>query len=233
MSTRSVAFFGIAGDPYSASAEEHLQSHFGSVRSFLGTNDVPPTTPDPGVLDVDWLFSFKTKVIFRAHTIASVRLGALNFHTACPDYPGSGGVNWALYNGDATSAITVHELTTSVDAGRILRVDRFDCHEADSVARLLELTYKNQLTTFLSVTSAIADQGEDWMREARAHAPEVSWGEKTYRIRDLENLKRIAPDMTAEEVSRRIRATSYGSHGPYIELHGHHFKLVRHHDDGD
>ena len=225
MSVETVAFFGIEGDPYTEAARTHLQSHFAEVHAFLGTNAIPPTSPDPGLLGTDWLFSFKTKTIFRASTIESVRLGCLNFHTAAPVYPGSGGVNWVLYNGDPTSAITVHELTTTVDAGPILQVDEFERAGADTVADLLRLTYERHLATFQEVTSSIASDGVAWLESARAHAPDIGWADKTYGIRDLEVLKRITPELSAEEVARRVKATSYGRYGPYVELHGYRFEL--------
>ncbi len=228
MNNDSVAFFGLEGDPFSARAEEHLRVHFSHVASFLGTNEVPPRSPDPGNLDVDWLFSFKTKTIFREHTLSSVRLGALNFHTASPKYPGSGGVNWVLYNDDPDSAITVHHITPGVDAGQIVRVDRFDRDGADNVQALLMLTYRRHLETFKSVTAEIASEGVSWLDKPPS---DQVWGSKTYRIRDLEELKRITPEMDAAEVARRVKATFYGRFGPYISVHGHRFQYAGSDDD--
>lgn len=233
MLNSSVAFFGAQDDPFSKAAEDHLREIFREVDAYYGTNAVPPSAPDPGVLDVDWLFSFKTKTIFRAGTLNSVRLGALNFHTSSPAYPGSAGVNWVLYNDDPTSAITVHELTPSVDAGKILQVDTFDRSGIDTVAELLKRTYEQHLETFCSVTSAIARDEEAWIECARDAGTDHCWGSKTYRLKDLESLKRITPDMSAEEVKRRVRATSFGRYGPYIKLHGYNFQLVREAPDGD
>ena len=226
MSAETVAFFGFKGDPYTEMAHDHLRSHFTDVQAFLSTRSVPPNSPYPGLLNTDWLFCFKTKTIFGALTLESVRLGCLNFHTAAPRYPGSGGVNWALYNDDPTASITVHELTETIDAGPILRVDEFDWSGADTVADLLRITHERHLETFKSVTSAIATDGIAWLDNARAHAPDVSWADKTYRIQDLEKLKRITPELSAEEVARRVKATFYRHYRPYIELYGYRFELV-------
>ena len=91
----------------------------------MGTNYVPPRDMPPGVLDVDWLFCFKSKTILHENTLNSVRKGSINFHTASPRYPGSGGINWALYNGDTEAAFTVHHIMTEVDAGPIIAVMPF------------------------------------------------------------------------------------------------------------
>ena len=222
----SAAFFGLAGDPWSEAALAHLRTCFSEVRPFLGTNAVPQTDPDPGIIGTDWLFSFKTKTIFRPGTLDSIRKASINFHTASPDYPGSGGVNWLLYNGDATSGITVHRVSAAVDAGPILRVDGFSLAGLSSVTEVLALTYARQLATFLDVTTAIAAEGEGWLARAELASAGVCWGPRTYRLRDLDDLKRITPDMTEAEVARRIRATRYGQHGPFVEVGGRRYRFV-------
>ncbi|PTW50382.1 formyltransferase family protein [Rhodovulum kholense] len=221
----SVAFFGLRDDAYSEIALTHLETLFETVIPVLSTNEVPPTSPDPGVLETDWLFCFKSKTIFRAATLEGLGKAAINFHTSSPAYPGSGGVNWVLYNGDESSAITVHLMTADVDAGPILDVSDFCCRDARTVADLLKLTYRHHLLTFLRVTAAIARDGMDWVDRARLENTAQHWAPKTYRLRDLEDLKRLDPEMTEEEIARRIRATSFGRYGPFIELHGKRFTL--------
>lgn len=221
----SAAFFGLSDDPYSEIALTYLETLFETVVPFLSTNAVPPTSPDPGVLETDWLFCFKSKTIFRAATLEGLGKAAINFHTASPKYPGSGGVNWALYNGDESSAITVHLITRDVDAGPILEVSDFSCREAQTVGDLLNLTYRHHLLTFLRVTAAIARDGMDWVDRARLENRARRWAAKTYRLRDLEELKRLEPEMPGEEIARRIRATRFGRYGPFIDLHGHRFTL--------
>lgn len=224
-SADTAAFFGLDGDPYSEIALAHLQALFSDVKPFMGTNDVPSRMPDPGKLDADWLFCFKSKTIFRPATLDSLRKAAINFHTASPRYPGSGGVNWALYNGDAGSAITVHRMTPAVDAGPIIEVAPFAFAGADTVAALIERTYRIHLLTFQRVTSRIAAEGLEWVVAAEAAYTGPTWGPRTYRISDLEALKRIDPAMSADEIARRIRATKYRQHGPYVEVAGHRFRL--------
>lgn len=224
-SNSRIAFFGLAGDPYSLIAQTHVENHFASVQTFLTSNQVPPLAPNPGILDVDWLFCFKSKTIFRSDTLDSVRKRAINFHTSSPAYPGSGGVNWALYNQDETAAITVHEMTTSVDAGPILEVSPFPCAGATTVAALLDRTYQHHLLAFLRVTQAIAIEGMAWVEQARRTNSDVRWGAKTFRIRDLDELKKIETHMSSDEMNRRISATRYRQYGPFIELHGRRFTL--------
>lgn len=220
-----VAFFGLRDDPYSDVALAHLRTKFSSVLFFPGTTDVPPLAPDPGPIDVDWLFCFKSKTIFRSTTLENVRKAAINFHTAAPRYPGSGGVNWALYNGDRESAITVHRMTPAVDAGPIIRLFPFSIEKADTVAALLDRTYHHHLLAFLEMTSNIAVGGLDWLHSTEAVYNGPVWSERTYRLRDLDQLKRIDPSMSKDETERRIRATRYRQYGPFVEIAGYRFVL--------
>lgn len=222
---QTAAFFGLENDPYSERALAHLEQLFDVVQSFMGTNHVPPRDVPPGVLDVDWLFCFKSKTILRADTLSSVRKGSINFHTASPHYPGSGGVNWALYNGDMEAAITVHHITTEVDAGPIIAVMPFPCVDATTVEALLELTYRQHLQAFFDVTAQIAEKGLGWVTETQKRFCDHNWGQHTYRIRDLEALKEIRLDMNADEVERRIRATKFRQYGPFVHVGGHKFSL--------
>jgi len=221
----SVAFFGLAQDIYSDIARVHLEQNFERVYCFWGTNHVPPLDEPQEFPDVDWLFCFKSKKILRAKTLNSIRKAAVNFHTASPDYPGSNGVNWALYNGDTTSAITTHLMTTDVDAGPILDTAWFTCADANDVNTLLTQTYTQHLLTFMDITRKIAFEGIEWVNKAQAAYDGPSWASHTYRVRELEELKRIQPDMCKTEIARRIRATRYRNYGPYIELEGYKFRL--------
>ena len=50
---------------------------------------------------------------------------AINFHPGPPDYPGSGMINWALYDQCESFGVTAHLMNEKVDNGKILKVKRF------------------------------------------------------------------------------------------------------------
>jgi methionyl-tRNA formyltransferase len=59
--------------------------------------------------------------ILSAETLAVARLGGLNLHgSLLPKYRGAAPINWAIYNGDAETGVTVIHMTPRVDAGPTL-----------------------------------------------------------------------------------------------------------------
>jgi methionyl-tRNA formyltransferase len=63
--------------------------------------------------------------ILRAETIATARLGAINLHASLlPKYRGAAPVQWAVYNGETETGVSVFQLTPGVDAGPLLAVTR-------------------------------------------------------------------------------------------------------------
>jgi methionyl-tRNA formyltransferase len=56
--------------------------------------------------------------ILAAETLATVRLGGINLHASLlPKYRGAAPINWAIYNGDVKTGVTVIHMTPKVDAG--------------------------------------------------------------------------------------------------------------------
>jgi len=56
--------------------------------------------------------------ILSANTLASARLGGINLHgSLLPKYRGAAPINWAIYNGEQETGITVIHMTPKVDAG--------------------------------------------------------------------------------------------------------------------
>ena len=54
---------------------------------------------------------------------------------------------------------------------------------------------------------------------------EKQWQRKSTTRKELDNLGRLTPNMSKEEITRRIRATSYKQWQPSIEIHGFKFGL--------
>lgn len=56
--------------------------------------------------------------ILSAETLATARLGGINLHgSLLPKYRGAAPINWALYNGETQTGVTVIRMTPRVDAG--------------------------------------------------------------------------------------------------------------------
>jgi len=64
--------------------------------------------------------------ILRESVFALPRLGSINLHSGkAPEYRGAAPGFWELYNGDPEVGITIHRVTTRLDAGHILRQETF------------------------------------------------------------------------------------------------------------
>jgi methionyl-tRNA formyltransferase len=56
--------------------------------------------------------------ILAADTLATGRLGGINLHASLlPKYRGAAPINWAIWNGDAKTGVTVIHMTLKIDAG--------------------------------------------------------------------------------------------------------------------
>jgi hypothetical protein len=51
------------------------------------------------------------------------------------------------------------------------------------------------------------------------------WTRKPFSRKEFDKLGRIAPDMTKEEIAKRVRATAFGVWKPVVDLHGFVFEL--------
>ena len=56
----------------------------------------------------DYIICYRTYDIISEEVIKSAKIGAINFHTGPPQYPGRGSVNHALYNNDTEFGVTTH-----------------------------------------------------------------------------------------------------------------------------
>ena len=112
-----------------------------------------------------------------------------------------------------------------VDTGDIVAVKRFPILSSDDVGSLLLRTYDFQLALFYEVVDQILSEkslpscGESWTREP-------------FTRKEFNALKVITPSMSAKEISRRIKATSYGIFQPSFNIDGHIFELKTKNDSG-
>tara|TARA_E500000331_G_C16929221_1_gene571194 strand:+ start:284 stop:649 length:366 start_codon:yes stop_codon:yes gene_type:complete len=71
----------------------------------------------------DYIFSFQSYFYIPIQLIKNSTL-AVNFHPGPPEYPGSGMVNWALYDDCKKFGVTAHIMNNLIDNGRIIKVIR-------------------------------------------------------------------------------------------------------------
>ena len=169
-------------------------------------------------VDQDVLISCLSPWVIPKEILDKTVLWNINFHPGPPEYPGIGCFNFAIYNGEKCYGVTAHIMEEKVDSGRIIAVRRFDVSEDESVYSLSIKSYEHMMKLFFDVMdAALAGRELPFSDEA--------WTRKAYKRSELEALCRIEPDMTKDEIERRVRATRYpGMPGAYIEIDGHRYE---------
>jgi methionyl-tRNA formyltransferase len=75
--------------------------------------------------------------ILRTETLAVARLGGINLHgSLLPKYRGAAPINWAVYNGDAETGVTVIHMTPRIDAGPAIAIARLPIGHDDTAVTL-------------------------------------------------------------------------------------------------
>lgn len=212
----SLLFLGKEGDADCARALEFCQQNFAQVTYCLGKWGDP--LPDPiREWEGDYIISYLSRWVVPDDLLKRARKAAINFHPASPDYPGIGCNNFALYEGVKEYGVTCHHMARRVDTGGIIAVKRFPIRPEDDVAALLKRTYENQIALFYEIAKLLAEgKGLPVSQE--------KWTRPPFTRSQFNELFRITPEMSGAEIARRVRAISFGSWQPYVEIQGYRFE---------
>ncbi|MGE5072579.1 MAG: formyltransferase family protein [Anaerolineae bacterium] len=214
--TPSLLFLGKSDDPDCMRALEFCRERFEPLSYCLGK------WGDPLPLEIrswegDYIVSYLSRWVVPEELLQRARRAAINFHPASPDYPGIGCNNFALYEGANEYGVTCHHMARKVDTGRIIAVRRFPIYASDDVDALLKRTYEHQIALFFEIVGLMA-------RGQELPVSEEVWTRAPFTRTQFDELFHITPEMSQDEVERRIRAVSYQHWQPYMELHGHRFE---------
>jgi methionyl-tRNA formyltransferase len=213
----SVLFLGKKDDEYCDRALKFTEDNFNNVTSYYSAWG-KPMLEDIKTWKGDYIFSYLCRWVIPLSVIQSAHKAAINFHPASPDYPGIGCNNYALYEDAAEYGATCHHMASKVDTGKIIAVKRFPVFSTDDVHSLLFRTYEFQLVLFYEIVGKILN-GEPLPE------PHENWTKPPKSRREFDELGVITPDMSANEVKRRVRAVSYGAFQPTVDIAGFRFKL--------
>ena len=173
----------------------------------------------------DFIFSFRSLFILPKHLLNNARVAAINFHPAPVEYPGSGCVNFALYDDAKEYGVTAHIMTEKIDGGPILDCKRFAIYPEDTVKTLLERTHLKLQDLFFEVAPRLIKGGESQLTEMLSKCSQEKWRGSARMIKELDELRTIPTNINAAELKRIIRATYTDKFPPIIQLHGYEFIL--------
>lgn len=213
----SLLFLGKQDDQYVAAALQFCQQNFTDVTAQLGKwGDKLPE--DLKSWKGDYVISYLSRWVVPDYLLNNARVASFNFHPASPEYPGIGCNNFALYEDAKEYGVTCHHMAPRVDTGAIIAVKRFPVFPADDVASLLARTYAYQIVLFYEIMSLI-------LEGRQLPVSEEKWTRKPFSRVEFNQLFKITPDMSKDEIARRVRAISYGPWQPSVELQGFVFEL--------
>jgi methionyl-tRNA formyltransferase len=212
----SVLFLGKEKDENVAKAAEFCRLNFRTVGVYLGKWG-DPWPADIGSSKWACVISYLARWIVPAGLLDNAK-AAINFHPGPPEYPGYGCNNFAVYEDAKDYGVTCHRMAPRVDTGAIVSVKRFPVLPTDNAATLLARAYDFQLVLFYEIVGRII-QGQELPVSGER------WSRKPFTRKQFDALGRITPDMSKEEVARRVKATQIGVWKPTVELQGFVFEL--------
>jgi methionyl-tRNA formyltransferase len=212
-----ILFLRKKDNQYAQRAEDFVRKHFQQPLIFSGGRK--DKLPDE-VLNWkgDWMISFISSWIYPAKLLSNAEFAAINFHPGSPEYPGTGCTNFAIYNGAKEYGVTCHHMNAGVDSGKIIAVKRFPLKESDSVYNVTQHCYKLIEEMFYEIMNGI-------LNGQPLPVTNEQWKRKPYTRKQLDELCTITPDMTEDEIRKRIKATTYKTPWAFTKIGNHIFKL--------
>lgn len=204
-------------------ALKFCQQNFTDVTAYLGEWG-EPLPEDIRQWNGEYIICYLARWVVPEYLLKKAKIAAINFHPASPDYPGIGCNNFALYEGAKEFGVTCHHMEPCVDVGKIIAVERFPVFPTDNVASILSRTYDYQLVLFYKIIDII-------LKGEKLPLSKETWTRRPFTRKEFDKLGQISPDMSKEEVDKRIRATTFGIWKPIIRLHGYTFELKTDKDD--
>ena len=171
--------------------------------------------------DVDLVISFLFWEKIEKKLIDLPKIGCVNFHPApLPDFRGLGGYNIAIYENLNQWGVSAHFVDETFDSGDIIKVRRFNINPKEETAFSLEQKSQDHL---LKLFKEIID-----LACTNAALPRTPQSKGRYINRkEFEELKKIKPSDTIEQIKRKIRAFWYPPYmGATVKLKGEEFTLV-------
>lgn len=175
--------------------------------------------------DGEYIFCFRSFFILPKHILDKAKIAAVNFHPAPVEYPGSGCINFALYNNAKHYGVTAHLMNEKIDNGAILECKRFLIFPMDTLDSLLQRTHHKLLDLFFEVVTDLILGGKEALDQKILSSSDEKWTGPAIKNKEFEKLKNISVDISEGELEKVIRATYTEKFPPYIKLYGYDFLL--------
>lgn len=195
-----VLFVGKKESRCCAVALGFVKAHFGQVFSCLGH----PGEPMPEGMRAwlgDLIFDWDSPWTIPGYVADKAAHGAVRFGLGSAEYHGEGAASFALYEGAAEFGVVAYRVDPAGPPGQIIASRRFPIFASDGLNSLLTRAEGFRMALFYEVAGHILQHGV-------LPKSDKSWLRQPYSAEELDKLRCLTPDMPAEELEKRTRATS-------------------------
>ena len=171
--------------------------------------------------DIDLVISFLFRKRIKKPLIGLGKIGCINFHPApLPEFRGYVGYNLGIYEGASSWGVSAHFVDETFDTGDLIKVTSFDISPERETAFSLEQKSQPFLLELFKDVIDIAHKTGQLPRKPQGAG-------RHFTKQDFENLRKIHPGDTLDEIERKIRAFWYPPYeGASVEIQGKEFTLV-------
>ena len=170
---------------------------------------------------------FRSYFVLPKALLDRAQIAAINFHPAPPEYPGSGCVNWALYEGATQYGVTAHMMNEKIDNGAIIECRRFPILPQDDVCTLLARAHHKTYDLIVDITTGLFLEGKAFLSIRLAAWHNEKWRGEARPMSEIDRLQVVNVSCGQDELANVIRATYTPEWQPAIHLHGYTFVLKR------
>lgn len=222
---RRVLFFGRAN----CTATEELLSKFMRCDfdvTFVKSRQRGEKLPEDILLwEGEYIICFRSLYVLPKLLLEKAKISAINFHPGPPEYPGSGCINFALYDEVENYGVTAHVMNELVDNGAILEVRRFPVTPCDSLSTVLRRTHSELSNLCSDFISGIYSFDAKFIEDKVKTSENENWNGKARLLKELDELQKVNLNISPDELKRVVRSTFIEEYPPIIELHGFKFRL--------
>jgi methionyl-tRNA formyltransferase len=161
----------------------------------------------------DYIFSVANLTVLTPAMLGRARRAAVNFHDGpLPERAGSNVPAWSVIEGAAEHAVTWHEMTERVDAGRVLKQRRFPIGANDTAFSLNARCYEAGFESFCELLPELL---ENRCVPVAPAASDRAWYAKARRPEALGTLDFARP---AGALCRIVRGLNFGGYANPLAL---------------
>ena len=173
----------------------------------------------------DYIICFRSWFILPQELLDLPKHYSINLHPGPPAYPGSGCVNFALYNEEDHFGVTTHLMNQKVDSGAIITYSTFPVAKHHRLEEVLTTTHQHLYDQLKELVEHLASIGAQYIADRLQKNKNIKWSETKRTLKELNAYREITPDITEEELSKRIRSFHHTDYPLYLTIRNKTFVL--------